>query len=172
LQGDSFTDLLASSIFAIFNYISPISDSETHDSCQLTLLHDWQTIQVQVQNHYDLARLWMSAMSEAVFLFHGYKFLIQRLKIEISDFKEESLRIDYDIQAEDTSEEDDESVTEQVVQLNTAMQHSFIVQVDGETWQRGKHASGTEIKAITWSNFRLYYDRKGQSWHVYFIVDI
>jgi SHS2 domain-containing protein len=168
-HGESFLALLASSIFAIFHYISPVvppsleSALDTlHVSDTLAAKEAWQTLYLEEEDMH-LQSLFMKVLSEALFLFHGYRFLVFNVLVTGTNLVEHRLRADHSMDEDVAAESDSDGADE-----NTAPFLELIL--DGEHWDKKRHVSGTEIKAITWSNLSIEF--RDPLWHAYFIVDI
>ena len=168
-RGNTFLELIATSIFAIYHYISPDVPTSSSQGASTQNVdfkgtrQDWQTIIIEEpqdnedeKGKIDLAQLLMQCLSEALFLFHGYRFLIFKVQFFTEGFDENALRGDL-------------SSTAVLRDSPKSLRLSLIV--DGEKWDKARHASGTEIKAITWSNFSVSFN-EDSGWHAYFIVDI
>ena len=166
-RGNTFLELIATSIFAIYHYISPnvptssSQEASTQNVDFKGIRRDWQTIIIEEpqdneKREIDLSQLLMQCLSEALFLFHGYRFLIFKVQFFTEGFYENVLR-------------GDRSTTAALMDSPKSLKLSLVV--DGEKWDTARHASGTEIKAITWSNFSVSF-AEDSGWHAYFIVDI
>lgn len=140
-------------------------------------LHDWQTIEIIGATN--LESLLMKVLEETLFLFHSCKFIVTKIRILNMNFKDSDFLED-DL-SENSSASDDENYSKSAMdKLSEALSDSSIDNcglnikfvVFGDFWKRGVHPAGTEIKAITWSNFSVIYDSEDASWHSYFIVDI
>ena len=194
-KGDTFLSLIANSIFAIYHYISPgrklpgtceasltaaslskakegtmtLLENSFESRLKIEELKDWQQIQVtgsDAGEGGDMGQYFMSCLSEALFLFHGYRFIIQKLTIESENLKQDELTFQKSSSDGDVSESEDNKDNES----DELAFPDILLRCEGELWDSKKHISGTEIKAITWSNLSITY--QDGTWHAYFIVDI
>jgi SHS2 domain-containing protein len=77
------------------------------------------------------------------------------------------------------SEEEEEPMTEKIALLaetnsssSTGCRYYIKAAVQGEVWRDGHHSQGTEVKAITMHDLRVWLEDEDGMWHTKLVVDL
>lgn len=152
--GSSFTSALSNICIAMFDYISNIDLVDLNNKDRI---HSYE---FDIESD-DIQACVYNTMDEFLFRFVTNNILVG--KIDISSITV----INHDSNNSSGSDNDNDNDNNN---NTTTTIYKLHITAYGELFDLDKHTQGTEIKAITYSNMKIYNDNN--RWDIYVIVDI